>query len=282
MLIIKELPILNYNIKKWHKENKIISLIPTMGNIHDGHLKLISEARRKSEIVIVSIFINPIQFDDINDLLIYPRTLKEDYIKLQNSMVDMVFIPEISQMYPHGYKNQTIVKVPILSSILEGIRRPSYFQGVTTIISKLFNLIKPNFAYFGEKDFQQLVIIRKMVSDMNFDTIIIGVPTVRNKDGLALSSRNNHLNKQEIKLASYLNKVMDYMANQLIINKTNIRQIIIASKKMLFEKGLIPDGLTICDEINLKKLTPTSKNAAIIVAVKIGNTRLIDYKKVIL
>ncbi|PPI87986.1 pantoate--beta-alanine ligase [Candidatus Pantoea edessiphila] len=280
MLIVKKLLKLKNILEIWRKENKSIALVPTMGNIHDGHLKLISIARKNSDILIVSVFVNPMQFENIKDISNYPRTLNEDCQKLKKNLVNLMFIPEINEMYPYGLTNQTIVNVPKLSYILEGIHRPGHFQGVTTIISKLFNLIKPNIAYFGEKDFQQLVIIRKMVIDMNFDIKIVGIPTVRNQDGLALSSRNIKLNEYELKVAANLNKVMNYMAHQLINIEFNIHQIIKKAKIILVKNGLQPDGLAICDELTLKKLTTDSKNAAILVAAKIGNTRLIDYKKV--
>ncbi|PPI88662.1 pantoate--beta-alanine ligase [Candidatus Pantoea edessiphila] len=282
MLIIKKLPKLKYIIKEFHKKNKSIALVPTMGNLHDGHLKLVSEARKNSDILVVSIFINPMQFSDNNDLLTYPRTLNEDYKKLKKHHVDLVFVPKSTEIYPNGLKNQTYVNVPILSSFLKDMYCPIHFQGVTTIVSKLFNLIQPNMAYFGEKDFQQLVIIRKMIIDMNFSIDVIGIPTVRNKDGLALSSRNIHLNPQELKLATNLNKIMNYIAYQLVNKKLNINQITTQAKEMLLNKGLKPDGLAICDEITLDKLTIQSRNAAILIAAKIGNTRLIDYQKVIL
>ncbi|PPI86610.1 pantoate--beta-alanine ligase [Candidatus Pantoea edessiphila] len=285
MFIIKDISQLNDQIKHWKKKNKIISLVPTMGNIHDGHLKLVREARKNSDILVVSIFINPMQFDNDNDLLNYPRTLSEDYKKLKKNLVNIVFVPKIIEIYPNGLKHQTFVQVPILSSMLEGINRPYHFQGVTTIVSKLFNLVQPNIAYFGEKDFQQLVIIRKMVIDMNFDIIIVGVPTVRNADGLALSSRNIHLNEKELKKATYLNKVIDYIANKLINDfKFNTIHTIDKANKILIHYGLKPDGLAICDEFTLQTLTlkRKSKNVVILAAAKIGNTRLIDCKKFIL
>ena len=193
MLIIETLPLLRQQIRRLRMEGKRVALVPTMGNLHDGHMKLVDERQARADVVVVSIFVNPMQFDRPEDLARYPRTLQEDCEKLNKRKVDLVFAPSVKEIYPNGTETHTYVDVPGLSTMLEGASRPGHFRGVSTIVSKLFNLVQPDIACFGEKDFQQLALIRKMVADMGFDIEIIGVPIMRAKDGLALSSRNGYL-----------------------------------------------------------------------------------------
>ncbi len=251
-----------------------------MGNLHEGHLTLVDEARERADIVIVSVFVNPMQFDRPDDLARYPRTLQEDCEKLNRHAVDVVFAPSPAEVYPHGLANQTFVEVPVLSSLLEGASRPGHFRGVATIVSKLFNLVQPDIACFGEKDFQQLAIIRKMVADMGFDIEIVGVPTVRARDGLALSSRNGYLTEDERKLAPGLSQVMNAMAARLANGERQIDDIIEDATRSLQEKGLRPDGLAICDAETLQPLTVDSQRAVVLMAAWLGNARLIDNQQV--
>ncbi|HAT24364.1 pantoate--beta-alanine ligase [Pantoea septica] len=280
MLIIETLPMLRREIRRWRQAGKRIALVPTMGNLHDGHLTLVDEARERGDIVVVSIFVNPMQFDRADDLARYPRTLQEDCEKLNRRSVDVVFAPAPAEVYPHGLANQTFVEVPVLSSLLEGASRPGHFRGVATIVSKLFNLVQPDIACFGEKDFQQLAIIRKMVADMGFDIEIVGVPTVRAKDGLALSSRNGYLTDDERRLAPALAQVMNGMAARLANGERHIEEIIEAAEAELSEKGLRPDGLAICDADTLEPLTVESRRAVILMAAWLGKARLIDNQQV--
>ena len=226
MLIIETLPLLRREIRRWRQAGKRIALVPTMGNLHEGHLTLVDEARQRADIVVVSIFVNPMQFDRADDLARYPRTLQDDCEKLNRHSVDLVFAPAPADVYPQGLDSQTFVEVPGLSSLLEGASRPGHFRGVATIVSKLFNLVQPDIACFGEKDFQQLAIIRKMVADMGCDIVIVGVPTVRAKDGLALSSRNGDLTAVERKLAPVLSQVMYSMAQRLSNGERHVDEII--------------------------------------------------------
>jgi pantoate--beta-alanine ligase len=280
VLIIETLPMLRREIRRWRQAGKRIALVPTMGNLHDGHLTLVDEARERGDIVVVSIFVNPMQFDRPDDLARYPRTLQEDCEKLNRRSVDVVFAPAPAEVYPQGLENQTFVEVPGLSSLLEGASRPGHFRGVATIVSKLFNLVQPDIACFGEKDFQQLAIIRKMVADMGFDIEIVGVPTVRAKDGLALSSRNGYLSAEERQLAPALAQVMNGMAARLANGERHIEEIIEAAEAELNEKGLRPDGLAICDASTLEPLTVESRRAVILMAAWLGKARLIDNQQV--
>ncbi|MVT81563.1 pantoate--beta-alanine ligase [Pantoea agglomerans] len=280
MLIIETLLMLRQEVRRWRQQGKRIALVPTMGNLHEGHLKLVDEARARGDIVIVSIFVNPMQFDRADDLARYPRTLQEDCEKLNRHQVDVVFAPSSAEVYPQGAQNQTFVEVPVLSSLLEGATRPGHFRGVATIVSKLFNLVQPDIACFGEKDFQQLAIIRKMVADMGFDIEIVGVPTVRAKDGLALSSRNGYLTADERKLAPVLSQVMHQMATQLENGERHIDEIIEAAGEALLAQGLHPDGLAICDAETLQPLTVDSQRAVVLMAAWLGKARLIDNQTV--
>ncbi|MGL6018821.1 MAG: pantoate--beta-alanine ligase, partial [Gibbsiella quercinecans] len=215
MLIIETLPMLRQHVRRWRQEGKRIALVPTMGNLHEGHMTLVDEARARGDVVVVSIFVNPMQFDRPDDLARYPRTLQEDCEKLTRRGVDLVFSPTPAEVYPQGPETQTYVDVPMISTMLEGASRPGHFRGVATIVSKLFNLVQPDLACFGEKDYQQLMLIRKMVADMGYDIDIIGVPIVRAQDGLALSSRNGYLSAEERKTAPQLNQIMNELAERL-------------------------------------------------------------------
>nr|WP_262406462.1 pantoate--beta-alanine ligase [Pantoea sp. Fr-CA_6] len=279
-MIIETLLMLRQEVRRWRQQGKRIALVPTMGNLHEGHLTLVDEARARGDIVIVSIFVNPMQFDRADDLARYPRTLQEDCEKLNRHQVDVVFAPSSAEVYPQGAQNQTFVEVPVLSSLLEGATRPGHFRGVATIVSKLFNLVQPDIACFGEKDFQQLAIIRKMVADMGFDIEIVGVPTVRAKDGLALSSRNGYLTADERKLAPALSQVMHQMATQLENGERHVDEIIEAASEALLAQGLRPDGLAICDAETLQPLTVDSQRAVVLMAAWLGKARLIDNQTV--
>ena len=280
MLIIETPPMLRREVRRWRQESKRVALVPTMGNLHQGHLTLVDEAREQADIVVVSVFVNPMQFDRADDLARYPRTLQEDCEKLNRHGVDVVFAPAPADIYPKGLESQTFVEVPGLSYLLEGASRPGHFRGMATIVSKLFNLVQPDIACFGEKDFQQLAIIRKMVADMGYDIEIIGVPTVRAKDGLALSSRNGYLSADERKLAPGLSEVMNSMAARLANGERHIEEIIEAGEAALLEKGFQPDGLAICDADTLQPLTVDSRCAVILMAAWLGKARLIDNQRV--
>ena len=280
MLIIETLPLLRQHIRRLRQEGKRIALVPTMGNLHDGHMKLVDEAKNAADVVVASIFVNPMQFDRADDLARYPRTLQDDCEKLNKRKVDIVFAPAPDQIYPHGTDSQTGVEVPGLSDMLEGASRPGHFRGVATIVSKLFNLVQPDVACFGEKDYQQLAVIRKMVADMGYDIEIIGVPTVRAKDGLALSSRNGYLTSDQRKIAPGLSKVMNAMAEKLRTGDNDIHEIIAVAEQELNSSGFRADDIQIRDADTLLEVSPASKRAVILMAAWLGQARLIDNKVV--
>lgn len=278
MLIIETLPLLRQQIRRLRMEGKRVALVPTMGNLHDGHMKLVDEAKTRADVVVVSIFVNPMQFDRPEDLARYPRTLQEDCEKLNKRKVDLVFAPSVKDIYPNGTETHTYVDVPGLSTMLEGASRPGHFRGVSTIVSKLFNLIQPDIACFGEKDFQQLALIRKMVADMGFDIEIVGVPIMRAKDGLALSSRNGYLTAEQRKIAPGLYKVLSSIADKLQAGERDLDEIITIAGQELNEKGFRADDIQIRDADTLLEVSETSKRAVILVAAWLGDARLIDNK----
>ncbi|ENO4718073.1 pantoate--beta-alanine ligase [Escherichia coli] len=280
MLIIETLPLLRQQIRRLRMEGKRVALVPTMGNLHDGHMKLVDEAKARADVVVVSIFVNPMQFDRPEDLARYPRTLQEDCEKLNKRKVDLVFAPSVKEIYPNGTETHTYVDVPGLSTMLEGASRPGHFRGVSTIVSKLFNLVQPDIACFGEKDFQQLALIRKMVADMGFDIEIVGVPIMRAKDGLALSSRNGYLTAEQRKIAPGLYKVLSSIADKLQAGERDLDEIITIAGQELNEKGFRADDIQILDADTLLEVSETSKRAVILVAAWLGDARLIDNKMV--
>ena len=280
MLIIETLPLLRQQIRRLRMEGKRVALVPTMGNLHDGHMKLVDEAKARADVVVVSIFVNPMQFDRPEDLARYPRTLQEDCEKLNKRKVDLVFAPSVKEIYPNGTETHTYVDVPGLSTMLEGASRPGHFRGVSTIVSKLFNLVKPDIACFREKDFQQLALIRKMVADMGFDIEIIGVPIMRAKDGLALSSRNGYLTAEQRKIAPALYKVLSSIADKLQAGERDLDEIIAIAGQELNEKGFRADDIQIRDADTLLEVSENSKRAVILVAAWLGDARLIDNKLV--
>ena len=280
MLIIETLPLLRQQIRRLRMEGKRVALVPTMGNLHDGHMKLVDEAKARADVVVVSIFVNPMQFDRPEDLARYPRTLQEDCEKLNKRKVDLVFAPSVKEIYPNGTETHTYVDVPGLSTMLEGASRPGHFRGVSTIVSKLFNLVQPDIACFGEKDFQQLALIRKMVADMGFDIEIVGVPIMRAKDGLALSSRNGYLTAEQRKIAPGLYKVLSSIADKMQVGERDLDEIITIAGQELNEKGFRADDIQIRDADTLLEVSETSKRAVILVAAWLGDARLIDNKMV--
>lgn len=280
MLIIDSVALLRREIRDFRKNNKRIALVPTMGNLHEGHMTLVEEAKARGDVVVVSIFVNPMQFERPDDLERYPRTLQEDCEKLNKRGVDLVFAPSPAEIYPKGLATQTQVDVPVISTILEGASRPGHFRGVSTIVSKLFNLVQPQVACFGQKDFQQLALLRTMVEDMGYDIEIIGVPIVRAKDGLALSSRNGYLTSDERKLAPQLNRIMNALAERLSQGERHIDEMLQDTAQQLRQAGFTPDELFIRDAKTLQELSVDSTSAVILMATWLGKARLIDNQQV--
>ena len=252
-----------------------IGLVPTMGALHQGHLSLIDAARRENKAVVVSIFVNPAQFSPKEDFKSYPRPLKKDLLLCRKSKVDVVFLPAAAGMYPRGFS--TYVEVEKLGRLLCGKSRPVHFRGVATIVAKLFNLIRPTSAYFGQKDAQQAIIIKKMAEDLNFPLRIRVLPTVREKNGLAISSRNKYLNKKERKDALVLSLALKLAKALIGRGVRDTKKIISAMRRMIISKKSAKiDYISIVDTDNLFPVKRISGNCLIALAVSIGKTRLID------
>ena len=254
-----------------------IGLVPTMGNLHKGHLSLARLAREQCDFVLATIFVNPTQFGPNEDFQNYPRSFDDDIAALKLINCDAVFAPNIEELYPQGPKLETLVSVPNISKLLCGASRPGHFDGVCTIVTKLFNICPANKAYFGEKDYQQLAIIRKLVHDLNIPIEIIGVPTLRNTSGLALSSRNNYLNAEQLKQAAVLYKTLQLTADSIKLDKNpNYSELEEAALENISSAGLKPDYFSICDAPSLFPATVNDKDLVILAAAYLGNTRLID------
>ncbi|MGE6139546.1 pantoate--beta-alanine ligase [Aeromonas rivipollensis] len=276
MLVVNNPAALREQIGQWRREGRAIAFVPTMGNLHQGHLTLVDEARRRGDKVVVSIFVNPLQFDKAEDLANYPRTLEQDCAALQAASVDLVFTPTPELMYPQGLASQTFVEVPGLSSLLEGALRPGHFRGVSTVVTKLFNLVQPDVACFGQKDYQQLALIRKMVADMAMPVEIVGVPTVRAEDGLALSSRNGYLTAAERALAPELARTMNWIAEQIETGNHHLPSLVAQASQRLDNAGFRTDAIDIVDADTLESSTAASKRLVILMAAYLGKARLID------
>ncbi|MCE7536538.1 pantoate--beta-alanine ligase [Aliivibrio fischeri] len=276
MDIFSEILPLREQIKAWKREGKRIAFVPTMGNLHEGHLTLIRTAREHADIVVASIFVNPMQFNNADDLTNYPRTIDEDVEKLTSENVDLVFTPTPEIMYPEGLEKQTTVDVPVISTILEGASRPGHFKGVSTVVNKLFNIVQPDVACFGEKDFQQLALIRQMVIDMALDVEIVGVPTVREMDGLAMSSRNNLLTLNERQRAPVLARTMRWISSQMRGGRNDYLSLIEDASDQLRAADLQPDEIFIRDARTLQEPTEETTQAVILMAAFLGQVRLID------
>ncbi|MDW6003025.1 pantoate--beta-alanine ligase [Vibrio mangrovi] len=267
---------LRTQIKQYKREGRTIGFVPTMGNLHEGHLTLVRKAKELSDIVIVSIFVNPMQFEKADDLTNYPRTLDEDLAKLTQEGVELVFTPTPEMMYPEGLDKQTFVEVPGLSHMLEGSSRPGHFRGVATIVTKLFHIVQPDIACFGEKDYQQLALIRQMVIDLCFDIEIVGVPTIREVDGLAMSSRNNLLTLDERQRAPVLARTMRWISSAVRGGRTDYDSIIEDANDQLRAADLEPDEIFIRDARTLLPINDNSKQAVILMSAFMGKVRLID------
>jgi len=280
MKIIKKIAEMQKIANDLRQQGKSIGFVPTMGYLHEGHLSLMKCARKENDVVVISIFVNPTQFVPGEDYERYPRDEEGDIKKAKEVGVDIVFIPDVKDMYPDGYS--TYVEEKVLSAGLCGARRPGHFKGVTTIVAKLFNIVKPHRAYFGKKDYQQLRVIERMARDLNFDIEIIGCPIVREPDGLAMSSRNVYLSQEERKSALCLYKSL--LLAQNMIKKGEKKPAII---KKVMEEFILKhphvkkiDYIEIVDRYTLQPVDKLTGNELIALAVFVGPARLIDNMEV--
>ncbi|NMC66705.1 MAG: pantoate--beta-alanine ligase [Spirochaetales bacterium] len=275
MEIIKDSKEMQDKILILKKRNTSIGFVPTMGALHEGHLSLIKQAKKENEIVVVSIFVNPKQFGPNEDYSKYPRVHDQDISLCDKESVDFIFLPQESTFYDPDHL--TYVEVENLSNLHCGKSRPGHFRGVTTVVAKLFNIVQPDRAYFGKKDFQQLIIIKKMVEDLSFPIEIIGCPIVRDFDGLALSSRNKYLTTEERKIALKISQTL-FRAKESILKNENDSQVIYNKiyEELNSTEGIKIDYISIVDDKFLQPVNIITKNTVILIACFVGSTRLID------
>lgn len=276
MHTVSEITALKSLTRAWRLRGERIAFVPTMGNLHPGHGDLVIRARRLAERVVVSIFVNPMQFGPNEDFAQYPRTPDEDAALLTRLGVDVLFIPKVEDIYPRGYEHSAFVDVPELSNILCGEFRPGHFRGVATVVVKLFNLVGPDMAVFGEKDFQQLTIIRRVVKDLCMPIEIVPAPTMREGDGLAMSSRNRYLTSEERKLAPAIYQALCTARDQIQMGNRDFSALERQGASALTAAGFKVEYFSIRDAETLEPPTVTAREFVILTAARIGKARLID------
>lgn len=276
MQTVGSIAALRRQLKSWRQAGERIALVPTMGNLHAGHLALVEQAKQHGQRLVVSIFVNPMQFGPDEDLERYPRTPAQDQARLEDAAADLLFAPPPEQIYPAGLERASRVEVPGLSETLEGEKRPGHFTGVATLVAKLFNIVQPDTALFGEKDFQQLLVIRRMAADLCFPVEILAVPTVREADGLALSSRNGYLSRAERALAPVLYQTLRQAADRLARGERDFAALEAAGLKTLDAAGFTAEYFAVRTVDTLQPPAIQVTEVVILAAAWLGTTRLID------
>lgn len=267
---------LRSTMAQWRSRDERIGFVPTMGNLHDGHLRLVEHALQLTDRVVVSIFVNPMQFGPGEDFERYPRTIEQDGARLAEIGAHLVFAPEVGDLYPNGWDSSTRIEVPDLSNILCGASRPGHFSGVATVVAKLFNLVMPHAAVFGEKDYQQLLVIKRLVKDLCMPIDIVGFPTVREEDGLAMSSRNGYLTEEQRQQAPQLYQALQAVADALRCGDNNYPALVGGASQRLQEAGFEPDYVSIRRAADLREPGPADKELIVLAAARLGRARLID------
>ncbi|MFT6124644.1 MAG: pantoate--beta-alanine ligase, partial [Shewanella sp.] len=275
MITTSAISTIREHVKTWRSKGETVAFVPTMGNLHQGHITLVNEAKKRADHVVVSIFVNPMQFSANEDLDGYPRTLAQDSEKLMLAGTELLFTPTPEIIYPKGLAQQTFIEVPEIGDELCGASRPGHFRGVATIVSKLFNIVQPDIALFGRKDFQQLMIIKTMVEDLSMPIDVIGVETIREASGLAMSSRNGYLTTEEKHSAATLKQALDSIVNAIQRGEA-IQQAISIAKKRLITVGFTPDYLEVRNANTLRQVTAADSELVVIGAAYLGKARLID------
>lgn len=276
MLMVHEIAPLREQLQHWRQAGERIAFVPTMGNLHAGHLRLVAEARGRAERVVVSIFVNPLQFGPTEDLAAYPRTPAQDAAALEQAGADLLFLPEEQTIYPHGREAVSQVVVPQLGEMLCGASRPGHFVGVSTVVCKLFNMVQPDLACFGQKDYQQLTILRRMVRDLDLPVEMVGVETVREADGLAMSSRNGYLSCEDRQRAPALYQSLQRVAQALQDGRRDFAALEAQGSELLSAAGLNPDYFSIRAADDLRPAEAGMAQLVILAAAQLGRARLID------
>ncbi|HEX4480970.1 MAG TPA: pantoate--beta-alanine ligase [Rudaea sp.] len=266
---------LRARISAWRSRGERIGFVPTMGNLHAGHFSLIDIARQHADRVVASVFVNPTQFGPNEDFASYPRTLADDQHGLDVAKCDLLFAPSVEEIYPFGAASSVRVDVPVISETLDGAARPGHFTGVATVVAKLFSLVQPDFAVFGQKDYQQLLVIRRMVADLRMPIEIVGAPTLREENGLAMSSRNQYLTDEERERAATIFRMLNAMRDSAI-KRIATSEIERAATDELVAAGLKPDYAVIRRADNLGDPAGADRDFVALIAARLGRARLID------
>ena len=264
------------HVARWHAAGERVVFVPTMGNLHAGHMSLLEAARNHGDKFVASIFVNPMQFGPNEDFAHYPRTPAQDAKMLNETGCNLMFMPDVGEIYPNGAANATRIEVPGISRILCGEFRPGHFEGVATVVAKLFHIVDPDVAIFGEKDFQQLTVIRRMVADLCLRVEIIGAPTVREPDGLAMSSRNQYLSAEERKLAPAIYRQLQQAVAALQSGVRDFRRIEGTGRAALDSAGFRTDYFSVRDSHTLEEARPDTRQFVVLTAARLGKARLID------
>jgi pantoate--beta-alanine ligase len=263
-------------VRAWHRDGLRVAFVPTMGNLHAGHVSLIEAARRHGDRFIASIFVNPMQFGPNEDFAHYPRTPTQDEQMLAAAGCNLMFMPDVAEIYPNGSERATRIDVPGLTRILCGEFRPGHFEGVATVVAKLFHIVEPDTAVFGEKDFQQLTVIRRMVTDLCIPVQVIGAPTVRDADGLAMSSRNQYLTAQERSIAPRIYEILTATAQRLQAGDSEFADMEQTALQLLRTAGFAPDYFAVRQAVDLSAPRPDTSHLVVLTAARLGKARLID------
>jgi pantoate--beta-alanine ligase len=277
MQIFEQIAALRAQIGDWKAQGLSIGFVPTMGNLHDGHLSLVKMARERCDKVVASIFVNPLQFGPNEDFERYPRTFEDDCLKLQLASSDALFYPTVAEMYPNPQTQTRVVVAEDIAAVFEGATRPGHFDGVATVVSKLFNIVQPDVAIFGQKDFQQFAVIERMVNDLAMPITLIRAPIARDVDGLALSSRNQYLSAQQRQIAPKLYVVLNDIAQALSSGNRNFSDLENAATEQLLREGFDQvDYIRVVDPQTLAPASFDQHKFAILAVARLGSTRLLD------
>lgn len=280
MQVLDRIAPLREVVRKWRAAGERVGLVPTMGSLHDGHLSLLTAAREHADRVITTVFVNPLQFGPGEDFERYPRSPEEDERLLQGAGCDLLFAPPVSEIYPDGGRSVTRITVESLADILEGSFRPGHFDGVATVVAKLFGMVQPDVAVFGEKDYQQLAVIRRMTADLDIPVTIIGAPTVRSEDGLAMSSRNRYLSQAERAIAPRIYAALREAARRIEGGERDLAAVSAQGMQALRDAGMVPDYFEVRDAHSLLEPAPQARELVVLTAARLGKARLIDNLRV--